>query len=262
MKLKKQFLFCLLLLSVLINGSCALLVGERSITSTLQKTIPVSKKCSQLIVITTADWNSTLGTATLFERFPKESSWKKIADSFPVVLGKNGLAWGLGLHGDAPEEGLLKVEGDGRSPAGVFILGESFGYAPANKVGIKNIPYRQLTETDEGVDDPASRYYNRIVAAEMISDHDWNSFETMLRPDGLYRLGLIIQHNWENIPGRGSCIFMHLWRSPDQGTAGCTAMASIHLEQILHWLDSKKNPLLVQLPFSEYDARKQSWHLP
>ncbi|HEY1476742.1 MAG TPA: hypothetical protein VGF37_03585, partial [Chthoniobacterales bacterium] len=46
------------------------------------------------------------------------------------------------------------------------------------------------------------------------------------------------------------------------GTAGCTAVSSAHLEQILHWLDAQKNPLIVQLPLLEYLHLRQFWQLP
>ena len=40
----------------------------------------------------------------------------------PVSVGRNGAAWGLGLHAAQPQ-GPQKQEGDGRAPAGVFTLG-------------------------------------------------------------------------------------------------------------------------------------------
>ena len=46
------------------------------------------------------------------------------------------------------------------------------------------------------------------------------------------------------IPGAGSAIFMHIWRSDHEGTAGCIAMSEKHLLQVLHWLDKKQNPYI------------------
>ena len=49
---------------------------------------------------------------------------------------------------------------------------------------------------------------------------------------------------------------------PLRGTAGCTAVSSAHLEQLLHWLDARKNPLIVQLPLPEYFLLRRFWELP
>jgi D-alanyl-D-alanine dipeptidase len=84
----------------------------------------------------------------------------------------------------------------------------------------------------------------------------------MLRVGGPYRFGIMIEHNWRPIPKSGSCIFLHVWDSVLRGTAGCTAVSSAHLEQLLHWLDAQKNPLIVQLPLPEYFLLRRSWELP
>ena len=63
-------------------------------------------------------------------------------------------------------------------------------------------------------------------------------------------------------PGAGSCIFLHVWRSPEKGTAGCTAMAEQDLQAILGWLRNEKNPLLVQMPRAEYEKVWKPWGLP
>jgi D-alanyl-D-alanine dipeptidase len=85
----------------------------------------------------------------------------------------------------------------------------------------------------------------------------------MLRPDGLYRWGLVVDHNAEPvIAGGGSCIFMHIWLGPDMGTTGCTAMAQEQLESVLARLDPARRPLLVQLPRPQYKKLKRHWKLP
>lgn len=47
----------------------------------------------QLILVTTDDWDSMKGTATLFERAGRNASWRSVAEPFGVVLGAKGLAW-------------------------------------------------------------------------------------------------------------------------------------------------------------------------
>jgi D-alanyl-D-alanine dipeptidase len=60
----------------------------------------------------------------------------------------------------------------------------------------------------------------------------------------------------------GSCVFLHIWSGPAQGTAGCTAMAQDQLEPILTWLDPAKTPILVQLPQAQYKKLRKPWRLP
>ena len=68
----------------------------------------------------------------------------------------------------------------------------------------------------------------RIIIPMKINDNkkDWNSYEIMLRDDGLYDRGLVINHNMNpSLVKYGSAIFMHIWPSEMFSTAGCTAMS-------------------------------------
>ncbi|PYJ69378.1 MAG: hypothetical protein DME76_09180, partial [Verrucomicrobia bacterium] len=101
--------------------------------------------CTQLILGIAPTWNSMRGELRLFER-AHGGDWKLVAGSFPALFGKNGLAWGIGLAGQS-EPGLHKKERDGRAPAGVFEIGQVFGYAPHLPAGV-DYPYHQVTEAD------------------------------------------------------------------------------------------------------------------
>src|SRR5204863_116593 len=97
---------------------------------------------------------------------------------------------------------------------------------------------------------PDLQHASRLI---LVTTVDWNSSEKMRSID-LYRLGVIVSYNMsQTVPGNGSCIFLHIWRGPGQGTAGCTAMLQEKLEEIINWLNSKvPNALLIQLPQPEY----------
>src|SRR5947207_14941181 len=84
--------------------------------------------CAQLIVGIAPTWNSMRGELRLFER-SHGGEWATVAGPFPVLFGKDGVAWGTGLAGQ-DEPGLRKRERDGRAPAGVFEIGQIFGYDP------------------------------------------------------------------------------------------------------------------------------------
>jgi L,D-peptidoglycan transpeptidase YkuD (ErfK/YbiS/YcfS/YnhG family) len=178
----------------------------------------------QLIVVITPTWNDLKARMYRFEK--SEKGWQKLIGHFDAVVGSNGLAWGIGLH-KGNIEVPVKKEGDRKAPAGMFRLVKSMGYAAAPPVGV-TFPYVQISDDSHCIDDKESRYYNQIVkesdlqtpAAEL-----WKSSEHMKRKDILYKWLVVVDHNMKNPePGAGSCIFIHVWRSPEKGTAGCTAM--------------------------------------
>ena len=233
--------------------------GESPATYQLATLTKELSECKQMILVVVPSWKSTSGNIRLLER-SSDGKWTVIRPSFPCVVGKNGLGWGIGLHGTGVVGEPRKKEGDGRAPAGIFRLNSCMGIAPL-KTALR-FPYRQITATTEAVYDSKSRYYNRVVDRATVDRVDWARAEQMLRPDGLYRWIVVVEHNWNSYPGFGSCIFLHLWQDLGIPTIGCTAMGPEDLEFLVHWMDAKKRPLLVQLPEPVYLGLKQSWQLP
>jgi D-alanyl-D-alanine dipeptidase len=211
----------------------------------------------QALLVTTPDWTDIGGVAQRYERGP-DGHWQAVGEAFQIVVGKTGLAWGLGLTDTAKLEGPRKQEGDGKAPAGVFSLVSAFGYGAS--VATK-LPYRQLSDGVECVDDPKSAHYNTLVDGTRVVK-DWDSSEHMHRTDELYRYGVFVAHNTPPEPGKGSCIFLHIWRGSHEGTVGCTAMAESDILGLLAWLDPKKSPVLIQLPASQYETYRRAWDLP
>jgi L,D-peptidoglycan transpeptidase YkuD (ErfK/YbiS/YcfS/YnhG family) len=216
----------------------------------------------QLVLVVTPDWNISHGVLRTYARDTGE--WRNTGTSVPVVIGRNGAAWGLGLH-SARTEGPIKREGDGRSPAGVFAIGTAFGYAPAENLAL---PYRALTADDYCIDVSTSPLYNRIVAArDAGAAAVAGSTEPMRRDihfdgDDAYKVGFVIEHNPNGTPDAGSCIFAHLWKSVDSSTSGCTAMAEPVLRELLHWLQPQQRPVFVLLPDAVYRRLRADWQLP
>ena len=221
--------------------------------------IPELNRSQQLVVVTAADWNATSAKLHRFER-RDGGSWRELLPPLDVTLGRAGLAWGTGVHPTIDGAAPVKREGDGRAPAGVFRLIEAFGFADPEDAGVARIPYRQLTDRTEGIDDPQSRHYNRIVEPGSVGERDWKSSERMrVEP---YRWGAVVAHNWDQVPGAGSCIFLHVWEGAGVPTSGCTAMSAAEMLRLVRWLDRSKNPLLVQLPAAEYRRLRDAWKLP
>ncbi|WP_412479800.1 L,D-transpeptidase family protein [Azonexus sp. IMCC34839] len=219
--------------------------------------------CRQLLRVLAPDWASTTGELQRFARAAVEGDWQPVGEAIPVSLGRNGLAWGLGLH-PASDTGPHKAEGDGRAPAGVFAITALFGSADADSdfARAARLPYLAATPDLKAIDDPQSQHYNRIVDQRTV-DKDWSSCEDMLRTDERYTVGAVIAHNTTPPqPGAGSCIFLHVWENPGAPTAGCTAGALADIRDICLWLDAAASPCLVQLPQAEYAQLRSAWQLP
>jgi D-alanyl-D-alanine dipeptidase len=179
-----------------------------------------------------------------------------------VVLGKKGLGWGRGVLNADPKALPRKVEGDNKVPAGIFRLVTVFGYAPAKSASWVKLPYLPVTKNIEGIDDPRSRHYNRLVDRTKVARVDWRSSEQMRRDDDLYKWGLVVDHNPAALPGAGSLIFFHIWKNSSTPTAGCTAMPEKELVNLIRWLDPAARPILVQMPQRDYQTFERKLNLP
>lgn len=217
---------------------------------------------SQLVLVIVPDWNTDHGTLRSYTR--TNGTWQPQGDAEPVVVGRAGSAWGQGLN-PVPHDGPVKREGDGRAAAGVFRIGDAFGYADH---AVTALDYRAMRVDDYCIDVPSSPLYNQIVDTRNADPSIVaGSTEPMRRDlhangDQRYRLGFVIEHNATDTPNAGSCIFAHIWASPDTPTAGCTAMDGAAMERLLAWLDPKQQPVFVLLPETEYGRYANVWGLP
>lgn len=217
----------------------------------------------QMVLVTVPGWNTIEGTLHTYQR-DHGGAWQEVGAARPVVIGKSGAAWGIGLS-PAQHDGPQKHEGDGRSPAGVFRIGTAFGYAAHADTAM---PYRALTATDYCMDVSGTPLYNRIAdTAKVGAAALKGSSEPMRRDlhfhgDQAYRIGFVIEHNPDGVARGGSCIFAHLWSSPTTGTTGCTAMTPDTMQGLLAWLKPQAHPVFVLLPQDEYARLRKTWQLP
>jgi L,D-peptidoglycan transpeptidase YkuD (ErfK/YbiS/YcfS/YnhG family) len=156
-------------------------------------------------------------------------SWQFI-DQMPANVGRNGM-------------GKTK-EGDQKSPSGIFTLATAFGIAP--KLEGSNYPYRMLTPQDYWVDDSRSIDYNSWVRYQEGDPKDWQSAEWLWKETSCYQHAVIINYNWAREPGKGSAIFLHVWKDEHSPTHGCTAVSEGNMTRILKWLDFDKKPVIIQ----------------
>lgn len=224
----------------------------------------VPTESRQLVVVTVPGWDSDEGVLRRFQRNGAEGHWVEVDGPTAVTIGRAGAAWGRGLH-PAQSSEPQKKEGDGRAPAGVFAIGEAFGYGERVATGLK---YAPMQPTQYCIDVPDSPLYNRIVDTRVVGEAAIEgSTEPMRRDvhvngDARYKIGFVIQHNPDNLAGGGSCIFAHLWKAPGEATAGCTAMAEPAMRGLLSWLQEDQRPVFVLLPQAEYASRQAAWQLP
>lgn len=213
-------------------------------------------KSGQLIIVTTDSWNKIEGKMNVYDY--RGNKWIRVLSDIPVVTGRSGMAWGKGLHSPGLNKGKLKKEGDGNSPAGIFYLSGLFGYDDIRS----EMNSLKVDKSTFCVDDPRSVYYNQIVRSDTVKK-DWTSAETMRMKSDVYKYGVFVDYNVKPaLPGMGSCIFMHIWSGSNKPTSGCTAMKEGDILKLINFLDKKKNPLLVQVPRSEYEKLKRIYKLP
>ncbi len=216
---------------------------KQALPPDFERELAALNEASSVFLVTAEDWTKTQGRGQVYRKV--NSKFRKVGNEIPLVLGRTGMAWGIGVSDYRSLAGPAKREGDGKSPAGFFKLRQSFGVA---KNG--NLPFLNVTRDHVCVDDSKSRVYNRIVDRSQVSK-DWESFEEMAIP--LYKYGIEVAHNYF-LPEAlgGSCIFLHLWRGPESSTSGCTAMDEANIIKVLENVDSSS--LIIQMPYFELKA--------
>jgi L,D-peptidoglycan transpeptidase YkuD (ErfK/YbiS/YcfS/YnhG family) len=143
-----------------------------------------------------------------------------------------GLGWpgggtraAIGRTGVSPH----KVEGDGATPAGIFLLLAAFYRADRLSPPPTRLPLRALTPSDAWVDDPADRNYNQLVTLPYPAHT-----EAMWLDDRVYDLLVVIGYNTAPVvPGAGSAIFLHIARPDFSPTEGCIAIAQPDLVALM-----------------------------
>lgn len=135
----------------------------------------------------------------------------------PCAVGRGGV-------------GVKRVEGDGVTPVGRHRI-EAVLWRP-DRVARPLARARPIGPRDGWSDDPADPAYNRPVRRPHRFGH-----ERLRRADRQYDLVAVL--DWNRAPvvaGRGSAVFLHVWRAPRRPTAGCIAFRRADLAFLLrHW---------------------------
>jgi len=218
---------------------------------------PLLDQARQMILVVSPEWGSVYGELRRYDRKSGNSKWQQEGEMIKVVLGGAGLAWPDDIRYPAQIESdpIIRHRYEGRSPAGIFALGQAFGYYAHEQLGWLNYDYRQATRDLVCVNDDKSIYYNQVVDSYRMPSVDWDSDELMDRSDDLYSLGVVINPKCSAPScGKTPCTFLHIWQGDGVGTTGSTAMSKADMLCLLQWLDREMRPVIVQIT-----KRDRSW---
>lgn len=194
---------------------------------------------TQVLLVSAKAMSAKTGIMRRFER-AGDSAWEPSGGAIPVALGFNGMRWAWS-SGALHRGGLVKKEGDGATPAGVFPVGAPFGFEPASLPGYVRLePGRQFC-----INEPEAPSYNTIVAPRPagVAGEDMGTV-------GLYRRGFFVEYPTNRTVRGGSCTFIHVWRRPNAGTAGCVASSEANIAALQNWVRAKA-ALIAILPDKE-----------
>jgi L,D-peptidoglycan transpeptidase YkuD (ErfK/YbiS/YcfS/YnhG family) len=163
--------------------------------------------------------NDTSHKAILVALEKRNKKWKLKFDPMLASIGRNGFA----LPGK-------KLEGDGKSPTGLYALGQLFTYE--NTVNTR-MPFIQTFEDDKWIDDPNHHDYNKYIKGNTTA----SSFEHLHLSGIYYKYCMVIEYNTHPVEkGKGSAIFFHVADEKYSPTAGCVAIQESDMDKILSWL--------------------------
>ena len=179
----------------------------------------------RLVLVTAETMNDPAATMRLYERTSAAASWRALGAAEPALIGRGGMGWSPFFLQLARRGEPIKVEGDKRAPAGIYKIGRSFGTVESARPN-----YLQVTPDTICVHDPSSPAYNTIASRARLGPAV--SAENMSRALPMYRRGLLVDYPTDARKRAGSCIFIHVWRSPTTGTAGCVSMPEPRVEAL------------------------------
>ena len=126
---------------------------------------------------------------------------------FKCCVGKNGIS-------------TKKIEGDNKTPKGSFKIERLYYRGDRLNKPFTKLKCIKINKTMGWCNDIRNKAdYNKLVDTRKKT-----KYEKLYRKDFKYDLIIPIKYNWrKRIPGKGSCIFLHLTKNY-KPTAGCIAL--------------------------------------
>ncbi len=220
---------CLLFLPLMLGIS---LYAQRSASAIekYEKILDVNSSLltgkDQLLIVFSKNDTTHKAVLAAFEK--KSGGWQVHVNPVIASIGKNGFA--------RIDE---KREGDGKTPSGLFNLGQLFSYQSSVKT---TLPFIKTTPDDKWIDDPTSAEYNTYVRGKTSA----KSFEHLLLKSADYKYCMVIEYNTHPVvKGKGSAIFFHLADNAYTATEGCVAIKEKDMLRILQWFQPGKKRVIL-----------------
>jgi L,D-peptidoglycan transpeptidase YkuD (ErfK/YbiS/YcfS/YnhG family) len=179
----------------------------------------------QVLSVVASGYGTSYATVQGFTK--TSSGWARTFGPWSARIGRSGFA--------PPGE---KREGDMRTPSGSYGFGFMFGVR--SNPGV-HYEYRRVTGNQYvWNDDSSSSRYN--LWTDTRTQAAGRNPESMNQVPA-YNYSAVIAYNTARTPGLGSAIFLHV--SQSSGTAGCVALPTSQLLDVLRWLDPSKSPRII-----------------
>ena len=163
-----------------------------------------------------------------------KGKWKLAIAPVRASIGRNGFA-----------QENEKIEGDGKTPNGLYALGQLFSYEAT--VDTK-IPFQQVDSLDKWIDDSTSNDYNKYVRGATNA----KSFENLKLKSIDYKYCMVIEYNTQPVvKGKGSAIFFHVADEKYSPTAGCVSIAESDMLVFLKWFKPRKKKAMLSIGIVE-----------
>ena len=141
--------------------------------------------------------------------------------SFKCCVGKKGIT-------------NNKIEGDKKTPSGLFSVGNVYYRKDRNSKPITRIKTISISKKMGWCDDTDSKKYNKLIKTSLKIRH-----EKLFRKDYKYDYLIPINYNTKNIiAGKGSAIFIHLTKNYSP-TAGCIGIKKKDMLILLKIINKK-----------------------
>lgn len=217
-----------LLLSIFFLGNCFIVFGQKEdslfVINHIITHITANKDLGKVKQLVVSYQNPNLNPLYLVTGLVKKGGkWKIAISPVRASIGRNGFA-----------NENEKLEGDGKTPTGLYDLGQLYGYEGEVKT---KIPFQQVDSLDKWIDDSSSEDYNKYVRGATTA----KSFEYLKLKSIDYKYCMVIEYNTHPVvKGKGSAIFFHVANENYAPTAGCIAIAEKDMVQFLNWLKPNK----------------------
>lgn len=226
-----KFIYTILLLSLCIicikpSFGQIMPINKKEVINLIKANKEKLNNIEQLVVAINNNDSSNRAIVIALEKVNKK--WKIKLGPVQASIGRTGFA----LQGE-------KIEGDGKSPTGIFDLGQLYTYEASVNT---SLPYIQTNSEDKWIDDPNHENYNTHIRGNTTA----KSFEHLKLSSIDYKYCMVIEYNTHPVvKGKGSAIFFHLASPNYDPTAGCVAIQESDMDQILLWLSPNKQKAIL-----------------